>query len=305
MQPALQNFASITEFHRASGLPDPSHPLISLVDYGALNFAGQKREKSWVQDFYAIGLKRNIQGKFRYGQQQCDFDGGLMAFIAPAQVVHISIDRESAHKPTGWLLLVHPDFLWGTPLAKNIRRYDFFGYAANEALFMSAGEEQVLEGVLQNIAAEYGNAIDAFSQGIMAAQLEVLLNYCNRYYQRQFITRQISSHRLIGRLESLLTDYFDADDLIEKGLPTVEALAGRLGVSAPYLANLLKTHTGHTTQHFIHEKLIAKAKEKLRTTTLTISEIAYALGFEHSQSFSKLFKAKTAASPGAFRDSFN
>ena len=170
---------------------------------------------------------------------------------------------------------------------------------------MSPGEEEVLEGVLQNIAAEYHNAIDRFSQGIILAQLDVLRNCCNRYYQRQFITRNISSHQVIGQLENLLTEYFDADDLIEKGLPRVEDLAGKLQVSAAYLANLLKTHTGHTTQHYIHEKLIAKAKEKLSTTNLTISEIAYALGFEHSQSFSKLFKAKTAASPRAFRDSFN
>lgn len=190
-------------------------------------------------------------------------------------------------------------------MAKNIRKYEYFDYSVSEALFLSEKEEAVLNNIVQNIKQEYHSNIDKFSQRIIISQIETLLNYAERFYQRQFITRQIANHGLLTRLDDLLTDYFDKENLMEKGLPTVQYISESLNVSPNYLRSLLKVLTGQNTQQHIHDKLIEKAKEKLSTTDLSVSEIAYDLGFEHPQSFSKLFKSKTALSPLEFRHSFN
>ncbi|MDF2454734.1 MAG: helix-turn-helix protein [Cytophagaceae bacterium] len=300
----IHKINSISEFHQLSGLPKPEHPLISLVDYNQVNYTTENNEISWIQNFYSIGLKRNINGKFKYGQQKYDFDEGLMSFVSPGQIVNITVEKSDI-KPSGILLFIHPDFLWNTPLATNIKQYDFFGYSVNEALFMSEKEESIIIGVMKSIQQEYHSNIDKFSQNIIIAQIELILNYCERFYQRQFITRKISNHEILARLEVVLNNYFNSDNLISKGLPSVQYIADELHVSTSYLGSLLKALTGQSTQHHIHEKLIEKAKEKLSTTNLSISEIAYALGFEHSQSFSKLFKSKTNFSPLEFRQSFN
>lgn len=300
----IHTFNTIGEFHKMSGLPKPEHPLVSLVDYGLVEYQTEEKEISWVQNFYTIGLKRNIQGKFRYGQQQYDFDEGLLSFVSAGQLVHLTVEKLQV-RPTGFLLLIHPDFIWKTSLAKNIKQYDFFGYAVNEALFLSEKEETVITDIFLNIQREYHSNIDKFSQNIIIAQIELLLNYCERFYQRQFITRKKSSHQILERLETILDDYFNNDNLIEKGLPTAQYMANALNVSPNYLGSLLKTLTGQTTQQHIHNKLIEKAKERLSTTNLSVSEIAYELGFEHPQSFSKLFKSKTNVSPLEFREKFN
>ncbi|MET0636954.1 MAG: helix-turn-helix transcriptional regulator [Chitinophagaceae bacterium] len=288
-----------------SSLPRPEHPLVSLVDYGLVDYQTNQTEINWVQNFYSIGLKRNIQGKFKYGQQQYDFDEGLMTFVAPKQVVSITIDKSYTTKPTGLLLFIHPDFLWNTPLAKTISKYEFFGYNVNEALFMSEKEEVVITDILKNIQREYHSAIDKFTQNIIIAQIEQLLGYCERFYQRQFITRVKTNHQILVKVEVILENYFNSDSLSKQGPPTAKYLAEQLYLSPNYLGSLLKSLTGNSTQTHIHEKLIEKAKEKLSTTDLSVSEIAYELGFEHSQSFSKLFKSKTNVSPLEFRASFN
>ena len=301
----IHRIKSISEFHKVRGLPNPEHPLISVVDYGRVRHAPENNRISWIQNFYTVGLKKDVSAKFRYGQQEYDFDEGLMSFIAPEQVFSVEVlDNEKTAPPSGWLLLVHPDFLWNTPLANNIKRYDFFGYAVNESLFLSDKEEAVISGIMQNIQQEYHNNLDKFSQEIIISQIELLLNYADRFYNRQFITRKITNHKTLDRLEKLLADHFNNYDLLEKGLPTVQDISDKLNVSPNYLSNLLKTLTGQSTQQHIHNKLIEKAKEKLSTTELSVSEIAYALGFEHPQSFSKLFKNKTKLSPLAFRAAF-
>lgn len=300
----VHTFNAIHEFHKMSGLPGPEHPLVSLVDYGLVQYQTDEKEISWIQNFYSIGLKRNIQGKFRYGQQQYDFDEGLISFVAPGQLVHITVEKPKI-RPTGFLLLIHPDFIWNTSLAKTIRQYDFFGYAVNEALFLSPKEEDIVTDILRNIQNEYHSNIDNFSQSIIIAQIELLLSYCERFYQRQFITRKKNAHQVLEKLENILDDCFHSGDMVDKGLPTAQYIAGLLNVSPNYLGSLLKTLTGQTTQQHIHNKLIEKAKEKLSTTSLSVSEIAYELGFEHPQSFSKLFKAKTDLTPLEFRQSFN
>lgn len=296
---------SISDYHKLAGLPKPEHPLVSLVDYSLVNYQTDGDEITLISPHYSIALKRGVNGKMRYGQQQYDFDEGLMSFVSPGQVISVKVHKEPDPRPTGRILLIHPDFLWNTPLAKNIRNYEFFGYHINEALFLSEKEEKSMIGLMKNIQDEYHSNIDKFSQNIIIAQIEVLLNYAERFYQRQFITRKITNHEILSRLEELLTNYFKKDNLVSSGLPTVQDIADALNVSPNYLSSLLKVLTGQNTQQHIHDKLIEKAKEKLSTTQLSVSEIAYGLGFEHSQSFSRLFKSKTRLSPLEFRQSFN
>jgi AraC-like DNA-binding protein len=260
---------------------------------------------SLIFDFYSIALKRNFNGKMKYGQQAFDFDEGIMTFMAPGQVFGITVEAGEALRHSGWMLLLHPDFLWNTPAAKGIQQYEYFDYAVFEALFLSDEEEQIIVALMQSIAQEYHSNIDAFSQRIIIAQIELMLSYCDRFYQRQFITRKITNHGVLARLDDFLTDYFAGDLVAKHGLPTVQSIATALMVSPSYLSNLLKSVTGQSTQQHIHDKLIAKAKEKLTTTDLSVSEIAYELGFEHPQSFSKLFKTKTNLSALEFRQSFN
>ena len=296
---------TITEFHQFRALPKPEHPLISIIDYSTIRHNSESTELSWIQDFYSISIKRTSNARIKYGQQEYDFDEGFMFFMAPGQVFSVTIDPNSSTEHTGWILLIHPDFLWGTSLAKTIKQYEYFDYSVNEALFLSEKEENTLKQIILNIQQEYHANIDKFSQNIIISQIETLLHYAERYYQRQFITRKISNHKILNTLEDLLEDYFSNEDLLTKGLPSVQYVADRLNLSPSYLTSLLKILTGQNTQQHIHEKLIEKAKEKLSTTPLSVSEIAYELGFEHPQSFSKLFKNKTNLSPLEFRQSFS
>jgi AraC family transcriptional activator of pobA len=297
-------FKTISEFHQFRGLPKPQHPLISVINLANVTEV-PGGEVSMIKDFYSIALKRNFNIKMRYGQQAYDFDEGTMFFMAPGQVLRLEVSTVTRVQQSGWMLLFHPDFLWNTPLAKSIKQYDYFDYAVHEALFLSDKEENILNGIIRNIEQEYHSNIDKFSQTIIIAQMELLLSYSERFYQRQFITRKIANHQVLDKLEGILTDYFNSDALAKQGLPTVSYVADALNVSPGYLSGLLKTLTGQSTQQHIHHTLIEKAKEKLSTTGLSVSEIAYALGFEHPQSFSKLFKTKTQLSPLEFRASFN
>lgn len=297
-------FKTISEFHQFRGLPKPEHPLISVINLSSVQHT-YTNEVSLVKDFYSIALKRNPNVRMKYGQQEYDFNEGVMFFMAPGQVFRIEVDQDSPMQQSGWMLLVHPDFLWNTPLAKTIRQYEYFDYSVHEALFLSEKEETIISDIMQRIQQEYHSNIDQFSQSVIIAQLELLLTYADRFYHRQFITRKITNHRILNRLEDILTTYFNSDELATKGLPTVQSISDTLNVSPNYLSAMLKVLTGQSTQQHIHDKLIEKAKEKLSTTDLSVSEIAYELGFEHSQSFSKLFKSKTALSPSDFRQSFN
>jgi AraC-like DNA-binding protein len=293
---------TISEFHQLNGLPKPEHPLISIVDFAKLHRTTNEDSTTLIFGYYTISLKRGVSKMF-YGQQQYDFDEGVLYFMAPNQILRTNSSPNEDR--SGWLLLVHPDFLWNTSLATKIKKYEYFDYSVNEALFLSEKEEDVLNNIVQNIQQEYHSNIDKFSQDIIISQIETLLNYSERFYQRQFITRKISNHEILGRLEKLLADYFNQEELIFKGLPKVQDIADSLYISPKYLSGLLKTLTGQSTQQHIHNKLIEVAKEKLSTTNLSVSEIAYDLGFEHSQSFCKLFKTKTTLSPLEFRRSFN
>jgi AraC-like DNA-binding protein len=198
------------------------------------------------------------------------------------------------------VIYIHPDFIWNTPLAKTIQQYDFWDYSLKETLFLSAKEEATILNIVLAIEQEYTSTIDRFSKQIIVSHVENLLHYADRFYHRQFLTREKANHEVLERVEALLQVYFNSNNLAERGLPTVHYVADSLHLSPKYLSSLLRVITGQNTQQHIHAKLIAKAKEKLSTTTSTVSEIAYELGFEHLQSFSKLFKAKTSLSPLEF-----
>lgn len=296
---------TISEYHTLMGIPQPEHPLISVIPFESIKHSPGDDPIHIAIGFYSIALKKTTDGRIKYGQLEYDFNTGIMSFMAPGQVLKIEIKENKPYIHSGWLLLIHPDFLWHTSLAVKIKQYEYFGYSVNEALHLSEKEEATIINIIQNIEQEYRSNIDQFSQDVIIAHLELLLTYSERFYHRQFITRKIANHKILERLEDILTDYFNNDALQRDGLPTVQYIADSLNISPNYLSGLLKTLTGQSTQQHIHNKLIEKAKEKLSTTNLSVSEIAWELGFEHSQSFSKLFKSKTNLSPLEFRQTFN
>lgn len=295
---------TISEFHRIMGLPKPEHPLVSVLRFEDMPYNSNQVPQAIVHKFYSIAIKKSFHARLTYGQQEVDFDEGVMLFMAPMQVLAVDRPQEPIADHTGWLLLVHPDLLWNTHLAKKIRQYEYFDYKASEALHLSESEEQMVVGIMQHITQEYGSRIDNLSQDVIIAQLELLLTYAERFYQRQFITRKATNHRIISQLEELLNEYFKGDMLATQGMPSVTYFAEALHLSPNYLSRLLKTLTGQSTKQFIIDKMIELAKEKLSTTNLTMNEIAYMLGFEHPQSFHKLFKSQTRMSPLEFRQSF-
>ncbi|MES2806952.1 MAG: helix-turn-helix transcriptional regulator [Bacteroidota bacterium] len=294
---------SISELHRLLQLPKPKHPLVSVINLNEIKCHFDESIKSFVYNFYSICTKKDFKGKLKYGQNYYDFDEGIMTFFSPGQVISTVVDDDIAL--SGIWLVVHPDFIQNYALAKSIKDYGFFSYAVNEALHLSDKEEAMITDIMQNIDAEYCSVIDGFSQDVILSHIELLLNYSNRFYNRQFITRKNASNDLLSNLEKLLLDYFNGNKVQELGLPTVLYISEQLNVSPNYLSDMLRSLTGQSTQQHIHDKLIEKAKEILTTTSLSVSEIAYQLGFEYPQSFSKLFKSKTNVSPLEFRSSFN
>lgn len=302
MQPHV--IKSISEYHQIMGLPKPEHPLISIISFESMRRLPANGPIGLVLPFYSVGLKRNFNARMKYGQSKYDFDEGILTCMAPGQILQIEMDGDQELNHSGWLLLVHPDFLWNTSLSLKISKYEFFGYAIHEALFLSEKEELTLITIFQHIAHEYRGNFDAFTQDLIVSHLESLLTYADRFYCRQFATRKVANHKLLEKMEQLLFNYFNGDELLEKGQPSVQVVAQQLNVSPGYLGAVLKTVTGKSTQQHIQQKLLEKAKEKLSVTSLSVSEIAYELGFSHSQSFSKFFKSQTNISPMAFRQSF-
>lgn len=296
-------FNSISELHTTMNLKKPTHPLVSVVKLDDANTQDGVSVQSIIYNFYAVFLKKNFEGKIKYGQQYYDFDNGTMTFFAPKQ--RVSIENYTPTKIEGWMLVFHPDFLQGYQLAKKIKEYGFFAYATNEALHLSENEEGVISGIMQNLLQEIEAIIDNFTQDVAISHIDLLLNYSNRFYNRQFITRKKVSNDLIVRFEDLLSDYFLNNSTAIEKLPSAQYFADKLFVSVNYLNDMLKSLTGQTTQQHIHHLLIDKAKELLTTTNLSVSEIAFQLGFEFPQSFNKLFKSKTNFTPTEFRKSFN
>lgn len=295
-------FNSISALNSALGLPKPRHPLVDLVNYKDIKTDTAELSKALILNFYKISFKLNLKGRIKYGQGYYDFDEGGISFVAPNQLISAGEDEQDY---AGYTLLFHPDLIRNYPLGTNIRKYGFFSYSVAEALYLSEQEKSIIISIFEHIGQELSTSIDNFSQDVMVSQIELLLNYSNRFYNRQFITRKAVHNDLLMEMEKLLSDHFDNDDALMKGLPSVQYVAGKLDVSPRYLSDMLRQLTGQNTQQHIQNKLIEKAKEILSTTHLTISEIAYKLGFEHPQSFNRIFKRKTNISPLEFRRSFH
>jgi len=303
MKTGLVLIDSIGELYKRLHLGKPKHPLISLIKTQDIARGMLDSETKFVSELYVILLKKEVKYKLKYGQNYYDFDAGLMAFLAPGQVV--SLENEEDNPVEGWILVFHPDFINSYSLDNKIKNMGFFSYAVYEALHLSEEEEIMLFDIMEKIEQEYLSRIDNFSQDVIISQLELLLNYANRFYNRQFLTRKKVNHDLLTRLESLLESYFSDDRIQNLGLPTVHYLAEQLNVSTNYLSDMLRVLTGKNTQRHIHEKIIEKAKVKLSATSASVSEIAYSLGFEYPQSFSNLFKKNTSLTPLEFRSKFN
>lgn len=301
-QSNINHIKSISQLVRLLGLPSPLHPLIALVNYNNVSIEMFPKSQKVSLDFYKISFKPTFKGHIKYGQGYYDFEEGGLAFLKPKQIVFPPEEIESYE---GIALYFHPDFIRNYALGKAIGQYGFFSYDVSEALFLSAKEKEIIANLFASIANELENNIDSFSQDVLVSQLELLLNYSNRFYNRQFITRKAVNHDIITSLDKLLNDYFEQESTLKNGLPSVKYISTELKLSQRYLSDMLSSLTGLNTQQYIQNVIIEKAKEKLSTTDLSVSEIAYELGFEHSQSFSKLFKTKTNVSPLEFRQSFN
>ena len=292
---------SISKLHEMLGFGKPVHPLISITQNANMVVEDEFLNQHFLFNFYKISFKKTLKGKMGYGQSYYDFDEGGMIFTAPNQLLSTSSDDIQYE---GLTLLIHSDFLRNYSLATRIKSFGFFSYSANEALFLSDKEKQTLFSIFDNIKEELNNTIDDFSQDVIISHIEVLLNYSNRFYKRQFITRKAVNNDLLSKIEELLSVYFNEEKGLNKGLPTVEFLATELNLSPRYLSDMLRSLTGQNAQQIIHEKLIEKAKDYLTTTQLSVAEIAYQLGFEHPQSFNKLFKNKTSQTPVQFKQGF-
>jgi AraC-like DNA-binding protein len=288
---------SIGELHDFVQYPRPRHPLVSVINHADFYAQRPKEEMRYKFGFYTISAKK-FDGLMHYGKGHYDFNHGSLVFTAPGQIIG---SGPNVVVEEGWGLFVHPDLLYGTALGKKMHEYSFFHYEVNEALHISEEENALIKDCLSKIEREYRGTIDKHTQGLLVSNLELLLNYCNRFYDRQFYTRARVNADVVQRFEALLKEYFGQPSLIETGLPPVTYFSSRLNLSPNYLSDLLQKATGKSTLEQIHLELVDRAKSLLWGTENSISEIAYELGFEHPSHFTKIFKAKTGKSPSEFR----
>lgn len=290
------DIGSISALHDFFHYDKPLHPLITVVDLAKVDRSHRKPGVSYRLNLYSVACKK-IEGLFNYGRTIYDFTEGMLMFTSPHQV----LSPKAENKVEGWGLYIHPDFLNASKKGHSLTQFSFFGYDVNEALHISDAEKKVLENCLQNIQREISMNLDNHSYNLVLNNLELLLSYCSRFYDRQFLTRIKAGNDVVESFEGLLSDYFTQDTLIDKGVPDVKYFASRLYVSPNYLSDLLNRYTGKTTLEHIHLKLVEKAKNLLWSTEKSIGEVAYDLGFEHPSHFTKLFKNRTGSSPKQFR----
>ena len=301
----MKNFVrlnTIEEVHKMLGLKKPKHPMISILpitdevvnfDYG---------DVTYILDFYQISLKENLTGSFLYGRNQYDFSEGTMIFTQPGQTIQMD-ENERFENAKGYILLFHPDLIQRSGLMDEISKYPFFKYDTNEALHLSEEERNHIYSLLDKIAEEYQRSIDTHTQDIIIGSISMLLKYAQRYYDRQFFTRKNVNQGILGRFEKLLQNTFYSNEILESGIPTIKELGEKMGMSGHYLSELLKKETGQSAKSHLQSHIITKAKNLLLSTNNSVSQVAYILGFEYPQHFSKLFKLKTGVSPKEFRKS--
>jgi len=297
MSKSFTDIKTISDLHRFYGMPGPQHPLITIIDLSEVKRTRTSEEHYYRTDFYTISCKQ-YDGVLKYGRSHFDFDQGSLIFAAPHQVIGSS---PGSVIKEGWGLFFHPDLLNTSGLGRKIADYSFFNYDLTEALHISEEESKILQDCLSKIKKEYSQNIDKHTQGLILDNITLLLNYCDRFYDRQFLTRAKVNNDLLQRFENLLKEYFSAENLPENGLPDVKYFASHLNLSPNYLSDLLYRYTGKTTQEYIHLYVVDKAKSLLQGSELTISEIAYKLGFTYPSHFTKVFTSKTGKSPTKFR----
>ncbi len=293
---------SISQAHQSVGLPAPRHPLVSVVNTADFKPTFDFRGIKVINNLYQITLKQLGCGNLLYGKNSYDYEEGTLVFTAPGQVTVFEGEMPTADETNkGWILAFHPDLIRKSNLADKMSQYTFFSYEVNEALHLSEEELGTIEDLLDKIVKEYSQNLDKHSQNLIISNIELLLDYCTRFYDRQFYTRANLNLDFISKFERLLKKYYSTEVLYEKGLPNVKYLASELNFSSSYLSDLLKKETGKTAQEHIHLFVIEKAKNKLLNSKNSISEIGYSLGFEYPQHFSNLFKSKTGMSPSEYR----
>lgn len=291
---------SISQLHQMLGYDKPKHPLITIIDYSKLKGNPDHFNVKIVTDFYIISLKSPAPKSLQYGRQYYDFDEGTMMFMSPNQVFSVGEFNDTVQYK-GWGLYFHPDLILNSSLGKRIKEFTFFSYAVNEALHISEDEKNTLSQIVDNLIKEYTGNIDRYSHDLIINAIEQLLNYSQRFYGRQFITRKKQNSDLLTNFEQLVLDYFKSEATLNLGLPSVEYFSKKLNLSAGYLTDLLKKETGKTTKEFIQLQIVELAKDRLLNSNDTVSEIAYSLGFEYPQYFNRLFKSKTGKTPLEYR----
>ncbi|HBH47019.1 MAG TPA: AraC family transcriptional regulator [Bacteroidales bacterium] len=295
---------SIAQLNKLMQQDTTKHPLVTVVDFTKMDGYNTESPKL-TSSFYSVMLKNRCHSNLKYGRQYYDFEEGTLVFIAPEQVIEMENEpepKEQEEPIIGWGLFFHPDLLRGTSLASKMRDFTFFSYDTHEALHLSEKEKQLLADIISKIEYELDQNIDKHSQSLIVSNIELLLNYCTRFYDRQFITRKNNNKDILAKFENIVINYFGSEEIKQKGLPSVKFCADKLNLSANYLSDLLKKETGKNAQEHIHYYLIEEAKNLLLSTHVTVSEIAYDLGFEYPQYFSKMFKKKTGMTPAEFRN---
>ena len=290
---------TISQVHNVLGMPKPKHPLVSVIpmdkmsnyDYG---------DFTYILHMFLISLKMGVSGSITYGRNKYDFQEGTIVFSKPEQSLRYS-ENEQVEGDNGWTLIFHPDLIRKSELGRNIDNYTFFSYEANEALHLSEDERNSITEIVQKIENEYKQNIDRHSQELIIANIELILKYCTRYYDRQFYTRTNINKDAVSRFENLIKEYYKSENPLNLGVPSVKFCAAELNMSSHYLSDMLRKETGKSAQEHIYNFLIDKAKTRLLASGETVSQIAYELGFEYPQHFSKLFKSKTGISPAEYR----
>ncbi len=296
----IVHIESISDMHNVFGLAKPKHPLVSVIRFKDADIRPEYHHVRCSFGMYCITQKNETEGSMGYGRSSYDFQEGSMVFVKPGQVLSYDGHRSTAEDP-GWALLFHPDLIRKSELGGTIDNYSFFSYDITEALHVSDEEKQTLNGLMAKIETEYQQNIDRHSQKLIIANIELLLDYCTRYYDRQFYTRTNLNKDVLTKFEHLLKDYYTNENQLNSGIPSVDFCGEELHMSPKYLSDLLKKETGKSAKAHIDDFLMNKAKNRLLSSMESVSEIAYGLGYEYSQHFSKIFKAKTGMSPSEYR----
>ena len=291
---------SVSQVHKFYGYEKPKHPLVTVLPINDEMTNYDYGDATYVFDLYHISLKLGISGSMVYGRNSYDFEEGTMVFMQPDQAIKVD-NSEDLKGSSGWTLIFHPDLIRKSELGKVIDKYSFFSYGVHEALHLSDEEQQSLTALVQKIEKEYNQNIDRHSQELIVSNIKLLLDYCTRYYDRQFYTRTNFNQDFVAKFEALLKDYYNSDKPTELGVPTVKYCGDALNMSSHYLSDMLRKETGKSAQEHIYSQVINKAKTRLLNSTDRVGQIAYSLGFDYPQHFSKLFKAKTGMTPMEYR----